>query len=112
MRRIVEKKKISDFIFIDDIYKYIHFFVIFFFFLLFSDRYVETLQNLDVINLKDPVTKSTFYRSTLREALPYLPRVSVCFYLFYSSLARFSSIRGTKTLFKILLNKLDISWFL
>ncbi|XP_065213701.1 SCY1-like protein 2 isoform X4 [Planococcus citri] len=40
----------------------------------FCDRYVETLQNLDVINLKDPVSKSQFYRSTLKEALPYLPR--------------------------------------
>lgn len=41
-----------------------------------SDRTVETLQNLDVINLKDPVLKAQFYRSTLKEALPFLPRVS------------------------------------
>ncbi|XP_038118205.1 SCY1-like protein 2 isoform X8 [Culex quinquefasciatus] len=40
----------------------------------FSDPAVQALQFLDVINMKDPTQKTHFYRSTLREVLPFLPR--------------------------------------
>ncbi|XP_054274945.1 SCY1-like protein 2 isoform X2 [Macrosteles quadrilineatus] len=40
----------------------------------FSDPAVQALQFLDVINMKDPTQKSHFYRNTLREVLPYIPR--------------------------------------
>lgn len=41
-----------------------------------SDPAVHALQFLDVINMKDPTQKSHFYRNTLREVLPFIPRVS------------------------------------
>lgn len=41
-----------------------------------SDPSVYALQFLDVINMKDPTQKAHFYRTTLKEALPYIPRVS------------------------------------
>ncbi|XP_065171886.1 SCY1-like protein 2 isoform X3 [Atheta coriaria] len=40
----------------------------------FSDPAVHALQFLDVINMKDPTQKAHFYRSTLKEALPYVPK--------------------------------------
>ncbi|XP_043463153.1 SCY1-like protein 2 isoform X1 [Leptopilina heterotoma] len=40
----------------------------------FSDPSVYALQFLDVINMKDPTQKAHFYRTTLKEALPYIPR--------------------------------------
>ncbi|XP_071054060.1 SCY1-like protein 2 isoform X2 [Onthophagus taurus] len=40
----------------------------------FSDPAVHALQFLDVINMKDPSQKSHFYRNTLKEALPYIPK--------------------------------------
>lgn len=43
----------------------------------FSDPTVHALQFLDVINMKDPTQKSHFYRNTLKEVLPYIPRVSI-----------------------------------
>lgn len=41
----------------------------------FSDPAVQALQFLDVINMKDPPQKSHFCRNTLKEVLPYIPRV-------------------------------------
>jgi hypothetical protein len=43
-----------------------------------SDPAVHALQFLDVINMKDPTQKAHFYRSTLKDALPFIPRVSTC----------------------------------
>lgn len=43
----------------------------------FSDPAVHALQFLDVINMKDPTQKAHFYRSTLKDALPFIPRVSI-----------------------------------
>ncbi|XP_039287541.1 SCY1-like protein 2 [Nilaparvata lugens] len=40
----------------------------------FSDPAVQALQFLDVINMKDPSQKSHFYRNTLKEVLPFIPR--------------------------------------
>ncbi|XP_061500935.1 SCY1-like protein 2 isoform X4 [Anopheles gambiae] len=40
----------------------------------FSDPAVQALQFLDVINMKDPTQKTHYYRSTLREVLPFIPR--------------------------------------
>ncbi|XP_024084820.1 SCY1-like protein 2 isoform X2 [Cimex lectularius] len=40
----------------------------------FSDPSVQALQFLDVINMKDPTQKNHFYRNTLKDALPYIPR--------------------------------------
>ncbi|KAG5678284.1 hypothetical protein PVAND_007972 [Polypedilum vanderplanki] len=40
----------------------------------FSDPAVHALQFLDVINMKDPTQKAHFYRSTLKDALPFIPR--------------------------------------
>uniref|UniRef100_A0A182UDR9 Protein kinase domain-containing protein n=1 Tax=Anopheles melas TaxID=34690 RepID=A0A182UDR9_9DIPT len=40
----------------------------------FSDPAVQALQFLDVINMKDPTQKTHYYRSTLREVLPFMPR--------------------------------------
>lgn len=42
-----------------------------------SDPAVHALQFLDVINMKDPTQKAHFYRSTLKDALPFIPRVSI-----------------------------------
>ena len=47
-----------------------------FFVLVFSDSSVHALQFLDVINMKDPTQKAHFYRNTLKDSLPYIPRVS------------------------------------
>lgn len=41
-----------------------------------SDSAVHALQFLDVINMKDPTQKAHFYRNTLKDALPFIPRVS------------------------------------
>ncbi|KAG5885661.1 hypothetical protein JTB14_037510 [Gonioctena quinquepunctata] len=38
------------------------------------DPAVHTLQFLDVINMKDPTQKSHFYRNTLKESLPFIPK--------------------------------------
>ncbi|XP_031640158.1 SCY1-like protein 2 isoform X1 [Contarinia nasturtii] len=40
----------------------------------FGDTTLHVLQFLDVINMKDPTQKAFFYKATLREALPYIPR--------------------------------------
>ncbi|XP_017768256.1 PREDICTED: SCY1-like protein 2 [Nicrophorus vespilloides] len=40
----------------------------------FSDPAVNALQFLDVITMKDPTQKTHFYRMTLKEALPYIPK--------------------------------------
>ncbi|XP_059477064.1 SCY1-like protein 2 isoform X2 [Neocloeon triangulifer] len=40
----------------------------------FSDSSVHALQFLDVINMKDPTQKAHFYRNTLKDTLPYIPR--------------------------------------
>ncbi|XP_044752932.1 SCY1-like protein 2 isoform X1 [Coccinella septempunctata] len=40
----------------------------------FSDPSVHALQFLDVINMKDPTQKAHFYRITLKEALPFIPK--------------------------------------
>ncbi|XP_045464200.1 SCY1-like protein 2 [Harmonia axyridis] len=40
----------------------------------FSDPSVQALQFLDVINMKDPTQKAHFYRITLKEALPFIPK--------------------------------------
>lgn len=37
---------------------------------------VHALQFLDVINMKDPTQKTHFYRTTLMETLPTIPKVS------------------------------------
>ncbi|KAF4525794.1 hypothetical protein B566_EDAN002056, partial [Ephemera danica] len=39
-----------------------------------NDSAVHALQFLDVINMKDPTQKAHFYRNTLKEVLPYIPR--------------------------------------
>ncbi|CAG7727444.1 unnamed protein product [Allacma fusca] len=40
----------------------------------FSDPSVHALQFLDVISMKDPSQKAHFYRHSLKEVLPYIPR--------------------------------------
>ncbi|XP_069166584.1 SCY1-like protein 2 [Procambarus clarkii] len=40
----------------------------------FSDPTVQALQFLDVINMKDPSQKTHFYRTTLMEVLPHIPK--------------------------------------
>ncbi|XP_063594283.1 SCY1-like protein 2 [Penaeus indicus] len=40
----------------------------------FSDPAVHALQFLDVINMKDPTQKSHFYRTTLMEVMPQIPK--------------------------------------
>lgn len=37
---------------------------------------VHAMQFLDVINMKDPTQKAHFYRTTLKDVLPFIPRVS------------------------------------
>jgi len=41
-----------------------------------SDPHVQALQTLDTIMMKDPTQKNHFYRNTLQESLPYIPKVS------------------------------------
>ncbi len=53
----------------------------FFFSSIYSDPAVHALQFLDVINMKDPTQKAHFYRNTLREVLPFIPRVSGLFFI-------------------------------
>ena len=43
-----------------------------------SDPAVQALQFLDVISMKDPSQKSQFFRTTLTEVFPFIPRVSFC----------------------------------
>ena len=43
-----------------------------------SDPVVHALQFLDVINMKDPSQKSHFYRVTLTDILPAIPKVRSC----------------------------------
>ena len=43
----------------------------------FGDPAVQALQFLDVISMKDPSQKSQFFRTTLFEVFPFIPRVSV-----------------------------------
>ncbi len=42
----------------------------------FSDPAVQALQFLDVIAMKDPSQKAQFFRTTLTEVFPFIPRVS------------------------------------
>lgn len=46
---------------------------------------MHALQFLDVINMKDPTQKAHFYRSTLKDALPFIPRVSIFLKVFFIS---------------------------
>lgn len=43
----------------------------------FSDNTVHALQFLDVVKMKDPTQKAHFYRNTLRDVLPFIPRVNI-----------------------------------
>lgn len=43
----------------------------------FSDNTVHVLQFLDVVKMKDPTQKAHFYRNTLRDVLPFIPRVNI-----------------------------------
>ncbi|XP_050538239.1 SCY1-like protein 2 isoform X3 [Daktulosphaira vitifoliae] len=40
----------------------------------FCDRFVETVQTLDIINMKDLTQKCQFYKITLKESLPFIPK--------------------------------------
>ena len=40
----------------------------------FSDPAVQALQFLDVIGMKDPSQKSQFFRTTLTQVFPFIPR--------------------------------------
>lgn len=40
-----------------------------------SEPAIHAMQFLDVITMKDPNQKSNFYRGTLLDALPYIPKV-------------------------------------
>ena len=42
----------------------------------FADPAVQALQFLDVIAMKDPSQKSQFFRTTLTEVFPFIPRAS------------------------------------
>lgn len=44
-----------------------------------SEPAIHAMQFLDVITMKDPNQKSNFYRGTLIDALPYIPKVSTFF---------------------------------
>ena len=43
----------------------------------FSDPAVQALQFLDVISMKDPSQKAQFFRTTLTDIFPYIPRVRI-----------------------------------
>ena len=45
--------------------------------LIFSDPAVQALQFLDVISMKDPSQKAQFFRTTLTQVFPFIPRVSL-----------------------------------
>ena len=45
-----------------------------FFFIYTSDPAVQALQFLDVIGMKDPSQKSQFFRVTLTQVFPFIPR--------------------------------------
>ena len=49
--------------------------ILFFWYIYTSDSAVHALQFLDVINMKDPGQKSQFYRTTLKDILPSIPKV-------------------------------------
>ena len=54
-------------------------------YLTFSDPAVQALQFLDVIGMKDPSQKAQFFRTTLTQVFPFIPRVtSVSFKKFLS----------------------------
>lgn len=55
-----------------------------------SDPAVHALQFLDVINMKDPGQKTNFFRNTLPEVLPYIPRVSNVAKVFYITISLYS----------------------
>ena len=42
---------------------------------IFSDPAVQALQFLDVISMKDPSQKAQFFRITLTQVFPFIPRV-------------------------------------
>lgn len=44
---------------------------------IFSDPAVQALQFLDVISMKDPSQKAQFFRTTLTQVFPFIPRVSL-----------------------------------
>jgi len=46
-----------------------------------SDTPINALKFLDVVNMKDTQQKSQFYKSTLIEAMPLIPRVSGAHFL-------------------------------
>lgn len=41
-----------------------------------NESLLHVLQFLDVINMKDTTQKAHFYKTTLRDALAYIPRVN------------------------------------
>ena len=41
----------------------------------FSDPAVQALQFLDVIGMKDPSQKAQFFRVTMTQVFPFIPRV-------------------------------------
>lgn len=47
---------------------------------IFSDPAVQALQFLDVISMKDPSQKAQFFRTTLTDIFPYIPRVILKMY--------------------------------
>ena len=45
----------------------------------FSDPAVQALQFLDVIGMKDPSQKAQFFRVTMTQVFPFIPRVCILF---------------------------------
>ena len=58
-----------------------------------SDPAVQALQFLDVIGMKDPSQKAQFFRTTLTEVFPFIPRVNL--ELEYSILLFYFLIKST-----------------
>lgn len=54
----------------------------------FRDPLVHALQFLDVSKMKDVCQKEHFYTTTLRELLPYMPKVRASFVTFRTDLGR------------------------
>ena len=48
--------------------------------LIFSDPAVQALQFLDVIGMKDPSQKAQFFRVTMTQVFPFIPRVWAYFF--------------------------------
>ena len=50
----------------------------------YSDPAVQALQYLDAIHSKDPKDKAQFFRTTLTEVFPVIPRVRKIMYLTFT----------------------------